>query len=251
MQYTIEIGVRVSIIDSESFSKRSPVKIPENAKIKVQSKPAGYEQISYNWRDTNYKYEIRWHIRTPGAPEGLGNTWVIRRTIPGTGGNTKPANHYLLDDNTWVTEGEWRNAIKARKYGIPTLRESGFYEGFEGEEVIDLIYKKDGEEIRRLEIWEEYFSTLLNEMITEETEAEGLLYVYSVYEGWYEDENLWKIPDITQAITQFKNYEKKLMINKKEIYKIWPEIPKILERILKFLEEARKNNGEVGMATKI
>ena len=106
MQYTIEIGVRVSIIDSESFSKRSPVKIPENAKIKVQSKPAGYEQISYNWRDTNYKYEIRWHTRTPGAPEGLGNTWVIRRTIPGTGGNTKPANHYLLDDNTWVTEGE-------------------------------------------------------------------------------------------------------------------------------------------------
>ena len=82
-------------------------------------------------------------------------------------------------------------------------------------------------------------------MITEETEAEGLLHVYSVYDGWYEDENPWKIPDITQAITQFKNYEKKLMINKKEIDKIWPEIPKILERILKFLEEARKNNGEV------
>lgn len=131
------------------------------------------------------------------------------------------------------------------------IRESEFYEGFEEEEEIDLIYKKDGEEIRRLEIWEGYFSTLLNEMITEETEAEGLLYVYSVYEGWYEDENPWKIPDITQAITQFKNYGKKLMINKKEIDKIWPEIPKILERILKFLEEARKNNGEVGMATKI
>ena len=105
MQYTIEIGVRVSIIDSESFSKRSPVKIPENAKIKVQSKPAGYEQIVYKWRDANYKYEIRWHTRTPGAPVDQGNTWVVERITPGTGGNTKGVTHYLLEDNTWVTGG--------------------------------------------------------------------------------------------------------------------------------------------------
>ena len=84
-----ELSVQDQRLLAREFSKRSPVKIPENAKIKVQSKPAGYEQISYNWRDTNYKYEIRWYTRTPGAPEGQGNTWVIRRTTPGTGGTTK------------------------------------------------------------------------------------------------------------------------------------------------------------------
>ena len=41
------------------------------------------------------------------------------------------------------------------------IRDSEFYEGFEGEGEIDLIYKKEGKEIKRLEIWYGYFSTLL------------------------------------------------------------------------------------------
>ena len=49
----------------------------------------GYEQISYKWNDGTYKYEVRWHTRTSGAPEGQGNTWVIQRTIPGNVGHWK------------------------------------------------------------------------------------------------------------------------------------------------------------------
>ena len=118
-----ELSVQDQRLLAREFSKRSPVKIPENAKIKVQSKPAGYEQISYNWRDTNYKHEIRWHTRTPGAPVDQGNTWVVLRTTPGTGGTTKAVDNYLLNDRTWVTGKEWSDAITARKYGMPTLRE--------------------------------------------------------------------------------------------------------------------------------
>ncbi|ACZ07305.1 Uncharacterised protein [Sebaldella termitidis] len=118
-----ELSVQDRRLLAREFSKRSPVKIPENAKIKVQSKPAGYEQISYNWRDTNYKYEIRWHTRTPGAPVDQGNTWVVLRTTPGTGGNTVAVDHYLLNDNTCVLGDDWQQAIRVRKYGVPTLRE--------------------------------------------------------------------------------------------------------------------------------
>ena len=49
----------------------------------------GYEQISYKWNDGTYKYEVRWHTRTSGAPEGQGNTWVIQRTILENGGHWK------------------------------------------------------------------------------------------------------------------------------------------------------------------
>lgn len=53
---------------AQQYSKRAPIEIPESAKIKAQSK-TGYEQISYKWNDGTYKYEVRWHTRTPGAPE--------------------------------------------------------------------------------------------------------------------------------------------------------------------------------------
>ena len=126
------------------------------------------------------------------------------------------------------------------------IRDSEFYEGFEGEGEIDLIYKKEGKEIKRLEIWYGYFSKLLNKMIQNEMEIEGLLYEHSIHAGWYEDEEPWEIMDVNQAITQFKNYkEKKLTENKREMSEIWPEIPKVLERILEFLEEAKENNGKV------
>ena len=104
-----ELSVQDQRLLAREFSKRSPVKIPENAKIKVQTKLGGYEQISYRWRDANYKYEIRWHTRTPGAPADQGNT--------------KRSYHYLLDDNTWVTGKEWYDAIDARGSGMSTLRQ--------------------------------------------------------------------------------------------------------------------------------
>lgn len=70
----------------ERYRKKAPIEIPDTAKYKAKSMADGYEQISYKWNDGTYKYEVRWHTRTSGAPEGQGNTWVIQRTIPGNGG---------------------------------------------------------------------------------------------------------------------------------------------------------------------
>ena len=103
----------------ENYRKKAPIEIPDIAKYKAKSMPGGYEQISYKWNDGTYKYEVRWHTRTSGAPEGQGNTWVVRRTIPGNGG-TKPSTQFLIGENEWVEGWKWYDAINARKNGIAT-----------------------------------------------------------------------------------------------------------------------------------
>ena len=85
----------------ERYRKKAPIEIPDTAKYKAKSMADGYEQISYKWNDGTYKYEVRWHTRTSGAPEGQGNTWVIQRTIPGNGGK-KPSTQFLIGENEWV-----------------------------------------------------------------------------------------------------------------------------------------------------
>lgn len=103
---------------AQQYSKRAPIEIPESAKIKAQSK-TGYEQISYKWNDGTYKYEVRWHTRTPGAPENQGNTWVVQRTIPGSGGN-KPKTFFKIGEDEWIEGYKWYDAIAARKAGTAT-----------------------------------------------------------------------------------------------------------------------------------
>ena len=103
----------------EEYRKKAPIEIPDTAKYKAKSMADGYEQISYKWNDGTYKYEVRWHTRTSGAPEGQGNTWVIQRTIPGSGG-TKPSTQFLIGENEWVEGWKWYDAINARKNGIAT-----------------------------------------------------------------------------------------------------------------------------------
>ena len=104
---------------AERYRTKAPIEIPETAKYKAKSMADGYEQISYKWNDGTYKYEVRWHTRTSGAPEGQGNTWVIQRTIPGNGG-TKPLTQFLIGKNEWVEGWKWYDAINARKNGTAT-----------------------------------------------------------------------------------------------------------------------------------
>ena len=103
----------------ERYRIKAPIEIPDTAKYKAKSMADGYEQISYKWNDGTYKYEVRWHTRTSGAPEGQGNTWVIQRTIPGNGGK-KPSTQFLIGENEWVEGWKWYDAISARKNGTAT-----------------------------------------------------------------------------------------------------------------------------------
>ncbi|MBC1632696.1 hypothetical protein HB948_04575 [Listeria welshimeri] len=104
---------------ANQYKKKSPIKIPENANIKAQSKN-GYEQISYKWKENGETFEVRWHTRTPGAPEGQGNTFVVEKTIPGTTDGQRRSQQILVGDNKWVSKNDWQKAITDRKNGVST-----------------------------------------------------------------------------------------------------------------------------------
>lgn len=98
----------------KSIVKSSPLEIPSTAKVTKQAK-TGYEQIKYNWSDDVYKYEARWHTRTPGAPKDQGNTWVITRTTPGKVTGQLKVQHVMTGGNEWTTMNEWQKAVTARQ----------------------------------------------------------------------------------------------------------------------------------------
>ncbi|EKN7351875.1 transposase [Listeria monocytogenes] len=110
---------------ANEYKKKAPIAIPDNAKIKAQTKKAGYEQISYKWKDADgVTFEVRWHTRTPGAPKKQGNTFVVERKIPGTADGTKKVQQILVGDNKWIAKSEWQKAIDDRKMGISSSEQN-------------------------------------------------------------------------------------------------------------------------------
>ncbi|WP_088833833.1 RHS repeat domain-containing protein [Paenibacillus tyrfis] len=101
-----------------NVAKSSPIKIPDNA-VKVEQAKNGYDQIKYTWSDGTYKYEARWHTRTPGAPADQGNTWVVTRTTPGSQ-TTRKVQHILTSENQWTPMKQWQDAVSARQNGVAT-----------------------------------------------------------------------------------------------------------------------------------
>ncbi len=107
--------------------KSSPLKVPETATIKEEQKQ-GYDQVKYSWQRGEYKYQSRWHTRTPNATKNQGNTWVVERRIPGIGNgpNARKAKEEVLvgrtqsGKNIWVDKKIWNAAIHARKNGTCT-----------------------------------------------------------------------------------------------------------------------------------
>ena len=117
---------------AETYRMEAPIEIPEFAVYKAQSKPGGYEQIAYTWRDGGAQYEVRWHTRTPGAPAEQGATWVVQRNYPGYGGIGPHQEIFVAGE--WVSGRDWYGAIKARRRGVATpeqmeLLSRGHWEG--------------------------------------------------------------------------------------------------------------------------
>ena len=97
----------------------SPVKIPSSATVTAQDK-SDYLQIRYRWTEGSYKYEARWHTRTPGAPPEQGNTWVVTRTTPGTPTGVRKTQQILTGEGQWTSKAEWQAAVAARQAGTAT-----------------------------------------------------------------------------------------------------------------------------------
>ena len=103
---------------TSELSKQSPIEIPSSATVKVQAKN-GYNQIAFKWAENGQNYEVRWHTKTPGAPEGQGNTWVISRVTPGSPTGQVRTEHILVGD-MWIPRYQWQEAINAYRNGKAT-----------------------------------------------------------------------------------------------------------------------------------
>ena len=96
---------------TSDLAKQAPITIPSNATTKVQAK-SGYDQISFKWKGNDgCKYEVRWHTKTPGAPDGQGNTWVVSKVTPGTPTGQVKTEHILVENN-WIPRYQWQQAIQ-------------------------------------------------------------------------------------------------------------------------------------------
>lgn len=104
------------------IANSSPIKIPSSANIVEQTK-TGYNQIKYTWSDGTYKFEARWHTRTPGAPAGQGDTWVVTRTTPGNATGQQKVQHIMTGENQWTPMKQWQDAVTARQNGTATLQQ--------------------------------------------------------------------------------------------------------------------------------
>lgn len=106
---------------TSNLADQAPIKIPSNATVKFQVKN-GYDQITFKWSEKGYTYEVRWHTKTPRAPDGQGNTWVVTRIRPGTPTGQMRTQHILVG-NQWIPRYQWQNAIDAYRDGTATAEQ--------------------------------------------------------------------------------------------------------------------------------
>ena len=111
---------------AEQYRTRAPIKVPAHAQYTAKSKAKGYEQLSYKWRDGEYKYEVRWHTRTPNAPVEQGDTWVAYREKPGHG-NISVYREFWINGK-WIPGYQWFGAINAYQNGIATKEQTELLE---------------------------------------------------------------------------------------------------------------------------
>ena len=110
------------VLAADDFA-RAPFYIPPNADLRVGMQNSGFLQARFKWRAAGMNFEIRWHTRSPSAPPDSGDVWVIFRRIRGNS-TTRGYSRYLLDDGTWVSEGQWKAAVQARDLGTSTARQT-------------------------------------------------------------------------------------------------------------------------------
>lgn len=112
-----------------------------------------------------------------------------------------------------------------------------YYDGFEGEPEIQLIYRK-GNDNEIFVIWEGYFDQIMRLIPSDEQGWTGLAYCYNMYTGWYE-ESPWVIEDLQLALNQFEKVDSTQLCD---------ESIEILVLLCNILKESILNNYEISIA---
>ena len=129
-------------------------------------------------------------------------------------------------------------------------------------EIIDNIYYKDYENLLEcaiefsyenignkeiLYIWEGYFDSIMHGIPFKNESFYGLVKEYQQDTGWYDEK--WQIPDLDDAINQLNHFDVEILKLQENNYDFLDHklLYEVLERIVQFLERAKKLNCKVYM----
>jgi hypothetical protein len=89
---------------------------------------------------------------------------------------------------------------------------------------------------KKLRIWEGYFNAIVSQIeLSADGTWTGIAYYFHLFLGWNKEEN-WQIPDLNEALLQFKS------INMPEDRLIYENAREVLVEIIEFLSEASEKN---------
>lgn len=117
-----------AIAQPREVAKTAPIRIPADAKVTVQHKAAGYDQIRYQWSTPEAKYEARWHTETPNAPAGTGEGWVVTKTVAGNMSGQRKSTSVMTGEDEWTPHYVWQDAVAANKAGRATPEQDALLE---------------------------------------------------------------------------------------------------------------------------
>jgi hypothetical protein len=117
--------------------------------------------------------------------------------------------------------------------------EVDFYSGYEGDDEIIFTMKSSNCCQKKLRIWDGYFHSIINQVkLSDDGSWPGLAYYYHLRIGWYEEDN-WQIPNINEALLQFKNI---CLPSDRPIYEISSQV---LVEIINILSEAVETDSPI------
>jgi hypothetical protein len=102
----------------------APWPIPAGARVSNQVK-VGYSQVQYTWQKQGWRYEARWHERTPHARLITRPSWRLDRVRPGKGYGPDAAPRLVqtLVGKQWLPIRQLRYCARRYNDGIATPAE--------------------------------------------------------------------------------------------------------------------------------
>lgn len=104
---------------------RSPWPIPDQTKTKVERKPEGYLQVKFSWFKGVWRYEARYHEKTPKAKLITYPSWRLDRIRPGKGYGLdhRPRINQTRVGQKWLSTSYVRYCAYQLNHGLASKRQ--------------------------------------------------------------------------------------------------------------------------------
>lgn len=104
----------------------SPWPIPEGSKTQIEQKPEGYWQVKFSWVKNSWRYEARYHEKTPKAKLITYPSWRLDRIRPGKGygPDHAPRISQTRVGDQWLSTSYVRYCARQLNHGLASNRQT-------------------------------------------------------------------------------------------------------------------------------